>query len=315
MSSPIATGNSMNAYSPNKPENGRPSNEVTALAQAWKAADCILIGAGSGLSTSAGYTYSGERFDCLFADFKARYGITDMYSGGFHPFGTLEEYWAWWSREIYYNRYIPAPKPVHERLLDMLRGFGDAAAAKDYFVLTTNVDHCFQHAGFDKSRLFYTQGDYGLWQCSLPCSQITYDNEETVRRMLAEQSDMRIPSELIPHCPRCGRPMTMNLRADGTFVEDAGWHDAARRYSDYVTKRKDSRILLLELGVGGNTPGIIKYPFWQLTDGNPQATYACLNLGEAVAPRQIHDRSICINADIDATLTDLAETLHSPFVD
>lgn len=315
MSSPTATANFTSAHSPTMTD-GEHADAIERLAQAWREADCVLIGAGSGLSTSAGYTYSGERFNRLLSDFKERYGITDMYSGGFHPFDTLEEYWAWWSRAIYCNRYVPAPKPVHRLLLGMLdgsvraRGGETAGSAKDYFVLTTNVDHCFQRAGFDKARLFYTQGDYGLWQCSLPCAQVTYDNEQAVRAMVEEQSDMRVPSELVPHCPRCGRPMMPNLRVDGSFVEDDGWHAAAKRYHDFLVRHENSRILLLELGVGGNTPGIIKYPFWQLANANPQATYACLNLGEAAAPPQIHSRSICINADIGQTLTELARALR-----
>ena len=214
-----------------------------------------------------------------------------MYSGGFYPYDTLEEYWAFWSRNIDLNRYQPAPTDVYERLLDLVKD-------KDYFVLTTNVDHQFQKAGFDRKRLFYTQGDYGLWQCSRPCHQKTYDNEAAARQMLAEQRNMRIPSELIPRCPVCRAPMTMNLRCDGTFVEDDGWHEAAGRYKDFVQRHAGMHILYLELGVGTNTPGIIKYPFWRMTRQNPKAVYACVNLGEAWAPGEIADRSLCIDGDI-----------------
>ena len=251
----------------------------------------MVVGAGAGLSASAGLTYSGERFERYFGDFQARYGIRDMYAGGFYPFETLEEYWAWWSRQIMVNRYTKAPQPVYEDLLALVRD-------RDCFVLTTNVDHQFQLAGFDKQRLFYTQGDYGLWQCSGPCHQETYDNEETVRKMFAEQRDMRVPAELVPRCPRCGRPMTMNLRCDGTFVQDAGWHAAARRYDDFVRRHQNTPILYLELGVGMNTPGIVKFSFWRMTAENPRAVYACVNLGEAYAPREIVNRSICIDGDI-----------------
>ena len=221
-----------------------------------------------------------------------------MYSGGFYPFETLEEHWAYWSRCIYINRYMDAPKPVYQNLLELVRD-------KDYFVLTTNVDHCFQKAGFDKGRLFYTQGDYGLWQCSKPCHKKTYDNETAVRRMFAEQKDMKIPGELVPRCPVCGAPMSMNLRADSTFVEDEGWHAAACRYDDFIRRHVGSHILYLELGVGGNTPGIIKYPFWQMTAQNPNATYACINYGEAFCPQEIEKQSVCINRDISAVLEDL----------
>ena len=269
--------------------------ETQRLKIALNRADAVLIGAGAGLSTSAGFTYSGERFFRYFADFKAKYGITDMYSGGFYPYKTLEEYWAWWSRHIYYNRYVEPPKPVYNELYEIVKD-------KDYFVLTTNVDHCFQKAGFDKQRLFYTQGDYGLFQCSFPCHNETYDNERIIRRMMAEQKDMKIPTELIPYCPVCGTPMTVNLRADDTFVQDKGWVAACERYEKFVQRHKNDKILFLELGVGGNTPVIIKYPFWRLTDRNPEAVYACINYGEAFCLPKIEERSICINEDIDVVL-------------
>lgn len=254
------------------------------------------------MSTSAGLTYSGERFLKYFSDFHEKYKINDMYSGGFFPYKTLEEYWAWWSRHIYVNRYDqPNIKPYAD-LLELVKD-------KDYFVLTTNVDHQFQLAGFDKKRLFYTQGDYGLWQCSKPCHQKTYDNEETVCKMFTEQKNMKIPSELIPYCPVCGAPMTMNLRSDNTFVQDEGWYTASNRYEDFIRRHKDLHILFLELGVGANTPVIIKYPFWQMTVKNPKSTYACINFGEAFCPEEIQNQSICINADIKKVLEDIKNNL------
>ena len=272
--------------------------KVIELQEALKQADTILIGAGAGLSASAGFAYGGEQFHRYFADFEEKYGFHDMYSGGFYPFPTLEEHWAYWSRFIFLNRYCDPPKPVYQNLLELVK-------EKDTFVLTTNVDHQFQKAGFDKNRLFYTQGDYGLWQCSRPCHQKTYDNEAAVRQMVAEQRDMRIPSGLIPRCPVCGAPMTMNLRCDGTFVEDDGWHEAAGRHEKFVQSHAGMHILYLELGVGTNTPVIIKYPFWRMTRQNPKAVYACVNLGEAWAPGEIADRSICIDGDIGEVLTNL----------
>ena len=268
------------------------------LKQEIQTADAILIGAGAGLSTSAGFTYTGKRFTETFADFISKYGFRDMYSGGFYPFETLEEHWAYWSRYIYINRYQDAPKDTYADLLALVQG-------KDYFVLTTNVDHCFQKAGFDKHRLFYTQGDYGLWQCSGPCHDKTYDNEAVIRKMVAEQKDMRVPSELVPRCPVCGAPMSMNLRADATFVEDEGWHRAAERYQDFVRRHEGMRVLYLELGVGMNTPGIIKYPFWKMVYQNPKAAYACVNLSEAYCPAEIRKRSICIDEDIGKVLKKL----------
>lgn len=272
--------------------------QTEKLKQEIETADAIVIGAGAGLSASAGMSYSGERFEKNFADFHEKYGIQDMYSGGFYPYGTLEEYWAWWSRHILINRYEAG---VGKPYCDLLKFVKD----KDYFVLTTNVDHQFQLAGFDKKRLFYTQGDYGLWQCSKPCHQKTYDNEQAVRRMAAEQRDMKIPTELIPRCPVCGAPMTMNLRVDTSFVEDDGWHAASERYSDFIHKHETAHVLFLELGVGLNTPGIIKYPFWQLTYQNLKATYVCINFGETSVPREIANRSICIDADIGEMLNKL----------
>ena len=271
------------------------SRQLERLKAALESSDAVVIGAGAGLSASAGFTYSGERFRQYFAVFEAKYGFHDMYSGGFYPYATPEEYWAYWSRYILINRYMDAPKPVYDTLLSLVAG-------RDYFVITTNVDHCFQKAGFDKKRLFYTQGDYGLWQCSLPCHQRTYDNEDAVRRMAERTEYMRVPSELLPVCPRCGRPMSMNLRADGTFVQDEGWYAAAERYESFLRSRKNAKILFLELGVGGNTPAIIKYPFWRMTAGNPLAVYACVNKGEAFTAADIAERSVCIDADIGEVL-------------
>lgn len=249
------------------------------------------------MSASAGMAYDGERFEKNFADFHRKYGIRDMYSGGFYPYATLEEYWAWWSRQIMVNRYEAGVGKPYQDLLELMKD-------KDYFVLTTNVDHQFQLAGFDKKRLFYTQGDYGLWQCSKPCHQKTYDNEEVVRQMAARQKEMKIPAELIPKCPVCGAPMTMNLRCDMTFVQDDGWYAASNRYDDFIRRHEGLHILFLELGVGANTPVIIKYPFWQMTAKNPKAVYACVNYGEAVCPGEIAKQSICLDADIQQVLTD-----------
>lgn len=260
--------------------------------------DTILVGAGSGLSTAAGFTYDGERFDRYFSDFAEKYHIRDMYAGGFYPFETQEEYWAYWSRYVLINRYRDAPKPVYDMLLSLLRN-------KDYFVLTTNVDHCFQKAGIDKKRLFYTQGDYGLFQCGAPCCPKTYDNEARIRQMVEETANMRIPSGLIPVCPCCGRPMIMNLRCDDRFVEDEGWHRAAERYANFLHTHRGGRILYLELGVGFNTPGIIKYPFWQRIAQDPNAVYVCINAQEAVCPQDIAPRALCIRTDIAACLETL----------
>lgn len=271
---------------------------ISKLYDAINDASAIVVGAGAGLSTSAGFTYDGERFHKYFPDFIEKYGFTDMYTAGFYKFPSQEEHWAYWSRHIYCNRYMPAPKPVYDNLLKLLKN-------KDYFVITTNVDHQFQKAGFDKKRLFYTQGDYGLFQCATPCHRKTYDNEEIVKRMIGEQNDMQIPSELIPRCPVCGGNMSVNLRADETFVEDDGWHAAAERYVDFLKKHQKGKVLYWDLGIGSNTPSIIKVPFLKMTYQNPDAVYATVNLGEAFTVNQIEERSIVINEDIGAVLEKL----------
>ena len=283
-----------------KPSTKSCSEQLERLQIALQECDAVVIGAGSGLSTAAGFTYTGERFEKYFSDFAAKYGIRDMYSGGFYPFPTKEELWAYWSRYIYINRYMDATKPVYDDLLKLVDD-------KDYFVITTNVDHCFQKAGFDKKRLFYTQGDYGLFQCSEPCCKETFDNEVVIREMVTRQENMKIPSELLPICPHCGRPMTMNLRSDNKFVEDEGWHRAAERYENFLRTREGQKILFLELGVGYNTPVIIKYPFWQMTANNTNATYACINQGQAFCPQEIKKRSICMDADIGQVMQNLFE--------
>ncbi len=293
------------------------SDDIGRLKQALTEADAVILGAGAGLSTSAGFVYDGERFREYFSDFASKYGFADMYSGGFYPYQTLEEHWAYWSRYIYINRYLDAPKPVYQNLFALVK-------EKDYFVLTTNVDHCFQKAGFDKKRLFYTQGDYGLFQCSAPCCAETFDNEAAVRQMVEAQGytirpdgtlaapetaplKTRIPAGLVPRCPHCGKPMAMNLRADDTFVEDEGWHIAAERYSEFLRRHAGQRLLFLELGVGYNTPGIIKYPFWRMTAQNPNAVYACINAGQTAIPPEITRQAVCFDSDIGAVLRQLSD--------
>ena len=290
---------------------GNYSDNIERLKKAIDEADAIVIGAGAGLSTSAGFTYSGERFEKYFFDFAKRFGISDIYSGGFYPFPDDETRWAWWARHIYYNRFIDAPKPVYRNLYELVKD-------KDYFVITTNVDHQFQKSGFDKKRLFYTQGDYGLFQCVDGHIQKTYDNEEWVMKAMAAEGfvkdeasvfqvpddkkiAMRIPTELIPKCPDDGSDVTTNLRADDSFVEDEGWHKASARYDEFV-RTHNGKVLYLELGVGYNTPVIIKYPFWQMTAKNPEAVYACLNYDEAICPDVIKDQSILIKGDIGEVL-------------
>ncbi|SDB50273.1 Sir2 silent information regulator family NAD-dependent deacetylase [Butyrivibrio sp. INlla16] len=309
------------------------SDNISKLKDAITSSDAIIIGAGAGLSTAAGYTYSGERFKKYFGDFAERFGIRDIYSGGFYPFPSAEIKWAWWSRHVWVNRYAPAPKPVYEELFELVKD-------KDYYVISTNVDSAFINAGFDVSRLFYTQGDYGLFQCTKPCHYETYDNKEVIRKMIEDQGfiieddgnltippegvRMEVSTDLIPYCPKCGSPMDINLRCDDTFVEDEHWHVAAGSYGNFlarhgikamgfftedttekVDKGYDGKVLLMEFGIGMNTPGIIKYPFWQYTSQNKNVTYSCINMGEAYAPSDIEDRSICVDGDIAEIIKEL----------
>ena len=277
-------------------------DNIYKLKNAFLQADAIIIGAGAGLSTAAGFTYDGKRFLKYFSDFHEKYGITNMYAGGFYPFDSLEEYWAYWRRYIYINRYQEPLKPVYQKLYQLVKD-------KDYFVLTTNVDHCFQKAGFDKQRLFYSQGDYGLFQCSKACQPITYDNEKEILNMVSKQKEMKIPTQAIPYCPHCGALMTMNLRIDDTFVEDKGWYQAAKCYHEFLKSHKKQHILFLELGVGNNTPGIIKYPFWNMTLKNKHALYACINVQDTYYPKEIKKQTICIQEDIYKVIKDLQTML------
>ena len=292
---------------------GTKEEQISRLQREIEDADAIVIGAGAGLSTSAGFTYSGERFRKYFFDFEDKYGFHDMYSGGFYVMNIKPEIsWTYWARNIYFNRYVTAQKPVYNKLLEIVKN-------KEYFVITTNVDHQFQKAGFDKKRLFYTQGDYGLFQSVNPSIRKTYDNEEWVMKAMDAQGFvkdddgvfqapedgrlmMQISADLIPKCPDDGSDVAMNLRTDDSFVEDEGWHRASAAYSDFLRRYENLHILYLELGVGANTPVIIKYPFWQMALANEKAVYACLNYGEAFCPGEINDRSICIDGDIGEVL-------------
>ena len=271
---------------------------LSKLLEKIESVDSILVGIGAGMSTASGFEYSGARFEKYFSDFKEKYGINDMYEGGFYPFLSLEEYWAWWSRQIYYNRYEVVVGKPYSDLFEILKD-------KNYFILTTNVDHQIQRAGFDKDRLFYTQGDYGLWQCSTPCHNKTYDNEEKVREMVKQQRDMKIPANLIPYCPVCKKPLTMNLRIDDSFVQDDGWYEARNRYNDFLEKYKQKDIMFLELGVGNNTPGIIKYPFMQMTIQNENSIYVNINKQGFYLPKAIKNRSVCIQGDIGKVLENI----------
>ncbi|MGN0267042.1 MAG: SIR2 family NAD-dependent protein deacylase [Lachnospiraceae bacterium] len=277
---------------------GHYESEINKLKDQIRKADAVIVGAGSGLSTSAGYDFGGERLKKHFGDFVEKYGMTNMYTGCFANFASREERWAYWSRWAWINRYEPIPKDTHKKLLQLLAG-------KDYFVLTTNIDHTFQRSGFPKERLCYTQGDFGLFQCSKPCHTDTYDNKEVLQQMQAQEQNMRIPTELIPLCPRCGAEMDFNLFWDDTFVRDKGWHIAHNRYIYYLEQHQKGKILYLELGVGFNSPGVIKMPFWNMAAQNPDSVFASVNLTLPCYPLTLQKRSIVLQADIDRVISDL----------
>lgn len=281
---------------------------LDTLAQLIDDSNAIIIGAGAGLSACAGFTYNEQRFMKYFADFNARYGIKDMYFGGFYPFENECEYWSFWARKIYYNRYfdeIEGINNLYEILLNLVKD-------KKYFVLTTNVDHQFQKNNFDKTKLFYTQGDYGLFQCEVPCKQETYSNKETILEMLKSQKGMQIDPQLIPKCPSCGENLTINLRKDDKFVQDEEWDLSHDRYIEFLNENLMQKTLFLELGVGMNTPGIIKYPFIKMTSENANTYYVSINIDDQFNTESIKefgfditDRSLFINGDIYEVLSNL----------
>ncbi|MFI3206211.1 MAG: Sir2 family NAD-dependent protein deacetylase [Clostridia bacterium] len=279
------------------------SDKIEKFVELINNADAIVIGAGAGLSTSAGLDYAGERFKKFFPDFIEKYGLSDMYSSAFYPFETQEEFWAYFSRHIYHNRYESEVNSCYSDLLELVKN-------KEYFVITTNADHLFIKTGFEKNRVFYTQGNYGLFQCSKPCHKKNYDNKEQVFAMVEQQKDMKIPSELIPKCPVCGAEMSVNLRKDGTFVEDSGWHDAMSRYENFVKENINKNIVFLELGIGYNTPSIIKYPFWQMSYGHKKANYICINFDDVRVPKEIKEKSLCFEMDIKKVFENVKTTLN-----
>lgn len=279
-----------------------PYEEQAARASALvREAETILIGAGAGLSTAAGLTYSGERFTSNFSEFIEKYGsmhMTDMYAAGFYPFPTQEAKWGYWSKHSIINRFLPPALPLYRQLYEMVK-------EKDYFVLTTNVDHCFQKAGFQTERIFATQGDYGNIQCEKGCHPRIYDAEDLFYRMDQARQDCLVPSAMVPKCPVCGGNMTMHLRCDQYFVEDEDWHEAAGRYHDFLKKTKRKKGVLLELGVGFNTPAIIRFPFEKMVRENSCLSLIRLNMNEAFVPESLGDRAVGIGGDLAEVVTDL----------
>lgn len=275
--------------------------QIKKAAKMIKEADAVLIGAGAGLSTAAGLTYSGQRFEDNFQEFIDKYPspyMSDMYSAGFYPFPSEEAKWGYWSKHSMINRILPQELPLYKQVYELVKG-------KESFVLTTNVDHQFYKAGFKDEDIFATQGDYGEIQCARGCHPKVYDAIDMFIQMDHARKNCEVPSYMVPRCPVCGGAMAMHLRCDNSFVEDEHWHLQSERYGDFLRRNKNQKVVLLELGVGFNTPGIVKFSFWRMTAENPWAVYACVNLGEAGAPREIANRSICIDGDIGEVLKKL----------
>lgn len=276
-------------------------DQIDRAAKNIRNTDCVIIGAGAGASTAAGIQYGGKRFTDNFAEFIKKYGeyyMTDMYAAGFYPYPSEEAKWGYWSKHALMNRFDPPALPLYTELYDLVKN-------KEYFVLTTNVDHQFYKAGFDEKRIFATQGDYGKIQCQKACHSKTYDAKDLFRKMDKARRDCLIPSELVPKCPVCGGNMAMNLRCDNYFVEDEAWHEAADRYAGFLEQHKDKKVVLLELGVGFNTPIIIRFPFEKMVRENSSYSLIRLNMDEAVVPESFGERAIGIGGDMAKAITDI----------
>lgn len=276
-------------------------DQIDRAAKNIRNTDCVIIGAGAGASTAAGIQYGGKRFTDNFAEFIKKYGeyyMTDMYAAGFYPYPSEEAKWGYWSKHALMNRFDPPALPLYTELYDIVKN-------KEYFVLTTNVDHQFYKAGFDEKRIFATQGDYGKIQCQKACHPKTYDAKDLFRKMDKARRDCLIPSELVPKCPVCGGNMAMNLRCDNDFVEDEAWHEAADRYAGFLEQNKDKKVVLLELGVGFNTPIIIRFPFEKMVRENSSYSLIRLNMDEAVVPESFGKRAIGIGGDMAKAITDI----------
>lgn len=277
-------------------------DQIQAAARALQEADHILIGAGAGLSAAAGLTYSGKRFTDNFPEFIEKYGMTDMYSAGFYPFSSEEARWGYWSKHVYVNRIRPEALPLYRTLHDLVK-------EKDYFVLTTNADHQFYKAGFGEDQIFATQGDYGYIQCLRGCHPKVYDDTAMMNQMHQARKDCLVPSYMVPKCPVCGGPMTMNLRCDHRFVEDEAWHRAEKRFGEFLNVCEEGKTALLELGVGFNTPTIIRFPFERLAREKKNMTLIRLNRDEAIVPESLGERAFGIEADIAQSIEDIAKKM------
>ena len=261
-------------------------------------ADYILIGAGSGLSTAAGLEYFGESFEKNFKEFIEKYNFPDLYSASFYDFNTQEEKWAFFAKMISLNRFNKEPLKLYQELYSLIK-------VKDYFVITTNVDGQFEKAGFEKERVFETQGDYAYLQCENACHNKLYYNYDLVNEWLKNTKDCKIPNNLVPKCPVCGGNMEMNLRKDANFVQDENWYKQDKRYGEFLDKSQDKNLLLLEIGVGFNTPGIIRFPFEQMVYNNINTNLVRINKDYAFTNKEIKNKTILFDEDVNTIIEDL----------
>ena len=278
------------------------SSRILQAKQAIKQADYIIIGAGSGLSTAAGLLYSGEKFEEDFKEFIERYHFEDLYSASFYEFKTQEEKWAFFAKMIKSNRYNDKPLKLYEELYKIVKD-------KEYFVISTNVDGQFYNSGFDKDKVFEVQGDYSYLQCENACHNKLYNNKELVEKWLQNTKDCKIPSDLVMKCPVCGGNMDMNLRKDANFVQDENWYRQSEKYKDFLSKSKDKNVALLEIGVGFNTPGIIRFPFEQMTANSETTTLIRINKDYPNPMLEIENKTISFDEDTNKIIEDLKEKI------
>lgn len=282
--------------------------QIMQAADMIQKADYVLMGAGAGLSTAAGAVYGGTWFEKNFKEFKEKYGngpyMQDMYSAGFHPYPDEESFWGYWSKQAILGGIDLDVTPLYKDILKLLKD-------KRIFCLSTNADGQFQKAGYKEEQIFCTQGDYFHIQCQKACHQRTYNAVKLFKQMDQARKNCQIPTYMVPKCPICGGPMTMNLRCDQYFVQDEAWYQAEKRFGDFLNEalKSQKNLLLLELGVGFNTPTIIRFPFEKLVKENKQVNLIRLNLNEAVIPESIEQQAVGINKDIKQTIKDLHTVL------
>ena len=276
------------------------SSRILQAKQAIKQADYIIIGAGSGLSTAAGLLYSGEKFEKDFREFIEKYHFDNLYSASFYEFKTQEEKWAFFAKMIKLNRYNEKPLKLYQELYEIVKN-------KEYFVLSTNVDGQFYNSGFDKDKIFEVQGDYSYLQCENACHNKLYNNKELVEKWLRNTKNCKIPSDLVMKCPVCGGNMDMNLRKDANFVQDENWYRQSEKYEDFLSRSKGKNVVLLEIGVGFNTPGIIRFPFERMTAISEKTTLIRINKDYPNPMLEIENKTISFDEDTNKIIEDLKE--------